>query len=85
MKRIIKYFVTRRTKHDNYRVGKHKGANGQKYYTVKYKSWLVGWHTEQEEYDSVTSFDKIFDKKEDAKSFIEDAINEAYKELYKLN
>ena len=84
MKRILKYFITRRTKHDNYRIAKHKGMNGQKVYTVKFKSWLGGWNTEQVEYDSVTSVDKMFDDKAEAKLFVEDAINEAYKKLYKL-
>ena len=81
MKKLIRYFITRRTKHDNYKVLKIKRLNGQKYYHVSFKDWFTGWHTEQEYYDSVTSIDKTFNTKIDATLFIENAINKAYSRL----
>ena len=81
IRRIHTYFINRRTKHANYKVIKHKENNGQKYYTVEFKSWLLGWHTSQEQYDAVTSMDKKFETKEKAFLFIEAHINQAYKIL----
>ena len=78
-----KYFITRRTIHENYKISKRKRLNNQKYYVVKFNEWVIGWSEFQNEesYQYVKSIE--FEDKDTAKLFMEGKIETAYKELIK--
>ena len=80
---MFKCITYRRTKRENYKIVKKRKMNGQPYYVVQFLTMLIGWHTFEEMYDSVTSVEIDFDDKDNAKQFIESKVNEAYNKLRK--